>query len=152
MKNRIVLLSFLVVFSSPYIFAQVLYLYKENLAINTINKGTLLETSKLSENILVEDEFQNLFKLADATGKWLVLSCNNNIEIKSDLIKIKQILHKENQRIKLGFSKDIIHPFDRNDIIIVDPLGNQVLKYSSTDNKTGIIKDLQRLLKYSYAG
>jgi hypothetical protein len=44
---------------------------------------------------------------------------------------------------------DALAGFD-NDILVVDPFGNVMMRYGGTANMRGVLKDLERLLKYSW--
>lgn len=42
--------------------------------------------------------------------------------------------------------------FERENLYLIDPLGNLMMKYSSSSSTEGIIRDLKRLLRYSRIG
>ncbi|HHH45235.1 MAG TPA: hypothetical protein ENK49_13965 [Gammaproteobacteria bacterium] len=56
------------------------------------------------------------------------------------------------ERMAAVFSLDGNQPFTAKRIYLIDPLGNLMMYYESTDEPRGIVKDLQRLLKYSGLG
>ncbi len=59
---------------------------------------------------------------------------------------------EEAQSLAAVFSLDGNHPFTARRIYLVDPLGNLMMYYEAGDDPRGIVKDLQRLLKYSGLG
>lgn len=42
--------------------------------------------------------------------------------------------------------------FEQENLYLIDPLGNMMMKYSATSSTEGIIRDLKRLLRYSRIG
>ena len=59
---------------------------------------------------------------------------------------------QETQGLAAVFSLDGNDPFAAKRIYLVDPLGNLMMYYEAGDDPRGIVKDLQRLLKYSGLG
>jgi glutathione peroxidase-family protein len=50
------------------------------------------------------------------------------------------------------FSLDEQQPMAARRVYLVDPLGNLMMRYEPDDEPKGMIKDLERLLKYSGLG
>jgi cytochrome oxidase Cu insertion factor (SCO1/SenC/PrrC family) len=56
------------------------------------------------------------------------------------------------QGLEPRFAIDAVAPLDAARIYLVDPLGNLMMYYPADGDPRGMIKDLQRLLKYSRVG
>lgn len=56
------------------------------------------------------------------------------------------------QSLPQVFQLDKINPLKSNNYYLVDPLGNLMMRYSPDAEPHGVIKDLERLLKYSGLG
>jgi len=65
---------------------------------------------------------------------------------------IVKLADSEAQPLGTVFTLDGNDPYTAMRIYLVDPLGNLMMYYEADDEPRGIVKDLQRLLKYSGLG
>jgi cytochrome oxidase Cu insertion factor (SCO1/SenC/PrrC family) len=66
-----------------------------------------------------------------------------------DLVRLTEV---EAAALAAVFRLDEQDPFTARRVYLVDPLGNLMMYYDMDDDPRGIVKDLQRLLKYSGLG
>jgi cytochrome oxidase Cu insertion factor (SCO1/SenC/PrrC family) len=146
-------LGLCVVFLAPMVSAALLYVYRDNININTRRSGELLTPPLESQQLEL-----NVTKFL---GKWQLVylspaSCNSECEIQTKFL--------DNVRIALGKDKTRVVsrriekpkgdlPFKEGSVLIIDPKGWLVLHYTpELFNPKGILEDLRRLLRFSYVG
>jgi hypothetical protein len=56
------------------------------------------------------------------------------------------------KRILLFRHPVALYPFEQDELYLIDPLGNLMMRYSSGSSVEGILQDLKRLLRYSRIG
>jgi cytochrome oxidase Cu insertion factor (SCO1/SenC/PrrC family) len=82
----------------------------------------------------------------------LAIARNNNL-ISSEQIKLSQgqLLLKDNKDLKdrLNGRFKSYSDFERESIYLIDPYGNLMMQYKKGTNPSGIIKDLERLIRIS---
>jgi hypothetical protein len=146
----------LLLFLTPVIAALYLQTHGDLLSSNHVQHGTLIEPVPL--------QFETLFDLnheapISAHNKWQLIYVMPEI-CDIDCQQQKQLLH--NLHIALGADrervivatthKNLISPMQQEgSMLIVNPLGLNIMQYAPKTELSGLLKDLKRLLKYSHA-
>ncbi len=175
-KNTLWILSF--VFVAPVLFGGAFYFFAPHFFTNkTLNYGELIEPAIIIniDDIKNQTKFKQKWTLVYKNKtcarmcleileemKTIHLLANDKIKriqrlfiSESDIPKgTKRIIQQQDTlyyRNKKKFSK-FAH-FPENSLFLMDPLGNVILRYDTNmlDIKA-VVKDLERLLKYSYIG
>lgn len=146
----------LILFASPIVLASLIYCFKDKITFSTNQHGQFFApTFNLTIN--------NSKSTNNPKWKLLLLSdieTNQDINLKNNLIQIREILGNDKDRVDVIFSttKDITvaeeigHQallLNNGRIIIIDPNGKAIMHYSKDSAPQWILKDIQRLLKYS---
>jgi hypothetical protein len=138
-------------FALPIVAAQGLYFFRDHVSFNTVETGTLLSPPLATKTLSFFDP--------KTTGKWQLVyvqpsacgtHCQNTL---TDLKRIQAALGKESHRVLCRTILNTELPsFTPGTLAVIDPQGWLILHYPSSNRPMGIIKDLQRLLKFSHAG
>lgn len=141
----------ILLFALPLVAAYSLYFFRDNISLKTLQTGTLLSTPIQTKT----------FAFFDPTtmGKWQLIyvqpeacdeDCQNTL---SKINRIHAALGKDRYRVLcrtvLAADLPTLVP---GELAIIDPQGWLILQYTVHNHPTGIIKDLQRLLKFSHVG
>lgn len=147
--NQLVLGSLLVVFIAPFVAAHLLYGMRNTFNFKTVEKGTFLSPPIPT----------NSFSCFDPAWlkKWQIIYVTSSSEpasyqtMMSQLKQIHSALGKDNHRVEyrsIPIQKTTL--LDSEKIVIVDPRGWLIMYYAVNTDPQWVLKDMKRLLKYSY--
>jgi len=141
----------MLLFALPLVAAQGLYWFRDSIPLKTLETGTLL-TPPLQTNILS-------FFDPTTKGKWQLIYikpavCDANCtQALSDINRIHASLGKDRPRLVCHtLSQTDLPLLSPGELAVIDPQGWLILQYAVHSRPMGIIKDLQRLLKFSHVG
>ena len=132
------------------------YLHPELLPGKRANFGELIEPPRPLRDIRLLTAAGKDFRLEEVRGTWSLLwlasqPCND--ECASPLRGMRNIrsaLRENGARLR-SFAIPLTAPANelRDGFYLVDPFGNLVMRYEANADFKGILRDLERLLKYS---
>lgn len=138
-------------FALPFLGSYALYTLRHHFIFNTLEAGQLLSPPIQTQHLP--------FFEATLLGKWQLIyiqpdlcevNCKSSI---SNLNAIYLSLGKESQRVKQRtVPATQFHLLKPGEMALIDPQGWLILRYSPTADPKGILKDLQRLLRFSHVG
>jgi hypothetical protein len=138
-------------FALPFLSAYALYSLRHHFIFSTLEAGTLFSPP-------IQTKQLPFFEAAHL-GKWQLIYiqpnlCDSDCESSiSNLDAIHLSLGKESHRVKHRIIPAIQAPsLKQGEIALIDPQGWLVLRYSPSVSPKGILKDLQRLLRFSHVG
>lgn len=152
-KSLLSLWLMLAVFAAPVFLASTIYYFRDSIGFSTNQHGQFFAPPF---NLKVKSNTNN--------KKWKILFLTNtnnsqDIIVKDNLVKLRQILANDKTRIEIVVSNVNDIAIDENNheasllnngrIIIIDPNDKAIMHYSREAAPQGILKDVQRLLKYS---
>jgi hypothetical protein len=141
----------ILVFALPFVAAQSLYWFRDSISLKTLETGTLL-TPPLQTQVFS-------FFDPNTRGKWQLIYikptvCDANCTLAlSNLNRIHAALGKDRPRLVCRtLSQTDLSSLSPGELAVIDPQGWLILQYAAHSRPMGIIKDLQRLLKFSHVG
>lgn len=149
--NRFIPWVLILLFTLPFLGSYILYSLRHRFIFNTIETGQLLSPPIQTQNL-------TFFEPA-LLGKWQLVYlqpalCEKECEsLISNLNKIYLSLGKESHRVKQRAVPAAQFPLlQPGEIALIDPQGWLILHYAPSSDPKGILKDLQRLLRFSHVG
>jgi len=141
----------ILLFALPFVAAQGLYWFRDNLSLKTLETGTLLTPPLQTQAFSFFDP--------STTGKWQLIYikppvCDANCtQTLLDINRIHAALGKDRPRLVCRtLSQTDLPSLSPGELAVIDPQGWLILQYAVHSRPMGIIKDLQRLLKFSHVG
>lgn len=154
LKKYLPLSLIILAFSAPMLLAHIALRFQEQIKQSTNEYGHLITSAQK----LTFDKFETLLPQHNATTKkWQIVyvapqECGVNcIARKKSLQQLHTLLREDGARVDVLSvnSADITPTCEADQILLVDPQGNNIMYYQRTAEPSGILKDLMRLLKYS---
>lgn len=145
-------LGLLLIFLGPLFGAYCLFYFQDKIDFKSMCHGTLISPPLQSEILSLHEK-----KLL---GKWQMVFvipdiCDDTCKQSQQMLhSIQLALGKEKSRVETRHIPMAFAPmnFEKQGLFIIDPKGWVILHYPSLSNPKGVLKDMERLLRYSQIG
>ncbi len=149
--NKVTAWILVLLFALPFTGAHLLYIYQDHFTFRTLETGQLLTPPIQTEALPFYD--------SSLLGKWQLIyvspsqcdtSCQTSVD---DLNRLHLALGKEYARVThRSIPATQVPPLSSGEMAIIDPQGWLILRYPPQTQLKGILKDLERLLRFSHLG
>ena len=151
--SKLTLWFLILVFTGPMIGARLLYAHQDKIRFKTTQNGILFSPPREAKELTTDRAFEGKWQLIYLSPSACKTNCQTAIQ---ELHHIHQALGKDQPRVILRIVprqavKQSLPDLKSDEIIILDPKGWLVLKYSNEQDKKGILRDFRQLLRLSHA-
>ena len=152
-SSNFILWFLILVFTGPMVGAHLLYAYKDKILFRTTQNGRFFSPPKEAKELTSDKTVEGKWQLIYVSPNTCTNSCQTAMQ---DLHQIHQALGKDQPKVAVRTVstqalKQNLPELTSGEIIILDPHGWAILKYSNEQDKKGILRDLRQLLRHSHA-